>query len=392
MVELVSRKSLFYGAAAALAVGGIALFRNRRKGSSSPPSITAENAESEDLGRIFTVKSPSGAFLFRVAELGAILTSVQVEDRDGRVRDVVLGFDSIKQCKDLGNPAYFGCVVGRVANRIAGGRFELGGKEYQVNVNQKPNCLHGGLTGLDKKIWKGEICEHKVVLRCISEDGEEGFPGRVEFKVEYSLVEDAYGQYGIKIQYFATTDKPTIVNLTNHTYFNLSGHASGSVLDHTVQIFADFYTPVDSNMIPTGEILPVKNSPLDFNRPKTMRSDLKNVFQGTRGFDHNFVLKKRKGKNSELAAKVYCAHSGIGILCYTTMPGLQLYGGNWIGSSLSGLRLKDGALYGNYSGFCLETQYFPDACNHPNFPSIELHPGQEYNHETTYMFSNSPLF
>ena len=323
---------------------------------------------------LFTLTNANG-LVAKITDFGTIITELHVPDREGRLGDVVLGFDNLEQYLQ-GHP-YFGCTVGRVANRIAKGRFTLEGRAYQLAVNNGPNHLHGGLKALDKVVWKAEpLAGAAVKFSYTSPDGEEAYPGTVEFAVTMSLTD----ANELAIDYTAKTDKTTPINLTNHSYFNLAGH--GDILAHDLMISADYYTPTDANQIPTGEITPVRGTPMDFTSPKAIGSrfsELKNV---PAGYDQNYVV-NRAGKGLALAARVYESTSGRVMEVHTTQPGMQFYTANYLDGSLIG---KHNASYRQHSGFCLETQHYPDSVNHPSFPSTLLRPGQLYHHTTVHRF------
>jgi aldose 1-epimerase len=317
----------------------------------------------------------------KVMTYGAILTELDVPDRDGKLGDVVLGFDDLKGY--LAGHPYFGAVVGRVANRVAGGKFTLDGKEYKLAVNNGPNALHGGLKGFDKVVWQAEPVKAAdgvaVKLSYVSPDGEEGYPGKLSVTVTYTLT----NQNELKIDYTATTDKATPVNLSNHSYFNLAGPASGTILGHELMLAADRYTPVDATLIPTGEIKPVKGTPLDFTTPTPIGARI-NLLKGDPvGYDHNFVL-NGEGKSLALAARVREPKTGRLMEMYTTEPGVQFYTGNFLDGKNKG---KGGVAYQKHQGFCLEAQHFPDSVHHANFPSVILQPGKTYTQTTVYKFS-----
>jgi aldose 1-epimerase len=317
----------------------------------------------------------------KVITYGGILTELHVPDRDGNFGDVVLGFDNLESY--LAGHPHFGATTGRVANRIAKGKFTLDGKEYTLAVNNGPNSLHGGLKGFDKVVWKGEPKETSegvaAQLTYISPDGEEGYPGNLTTVVTYTLT----NQNELRIDYKATTDKPTPVNLTNHTYFNLAGSQSGEILDHELTIEAEEYTPADDTLIPTGEIRSVHDTPLDFTKPAKIGARIAQVADKTGGYDHNFVLKS-KGKKLALAARVYDPKTGRVMEMFTTEPGVQLYTANFLDGKLKG---KGGVTYQKHQAFCLEAQHFPDSVNHPEFPSVILRPGQTYIQTTVYKLS-----
>jgi aldose 1-epimerase len=317
----------------------------------------------------------------KVTNYGAILTELDVPDRDGKFADVVLGFDDLKGY--LGTHPYFGATVGRVANRIAKGKFTLKGKTYHLAVNNGPNALHGGKKGFDKVVWKAEPLRAAdgaaVKFTYRSPDGEEGYPGNLTASVTYTLTDDNE----LKIDYRAMTDQATPVNLTNHSYFTLAGPASGDVLGHEVMLAADRYTPVDDTLIPTGEIKSVKGTPLDFTQSTRIGARIAQVKGDPGGYDHNFVLKK-EGKELALAARVYEPRTGRVLEMFTTEPGVQFYTGNFLDGSIRG---KGGVVYKKHQGFCLEAQHFPDSVNHASFPSVILEPGKTYTQTTVYKFS-----
>ncbi len=317
----------------------------------------------------------------QIITYGAILTELHVPDRNGRLEDVVLGFADLKGYLQ-GHP-YFGATVGRVANRIAKGKFTLDGKEYTLAANNGPNALHGGLKGFDKVIWKAEPLQSAdgvgVTLSYRSRDGEEGYPGNLSTTVTYTLT----NQNELKIDYVATTDKATPVNLTNHSYFNLAGPKSGDILAHELMLAADKYTPADDTLIPTGEIKPVEGTPLDFRTPMTIGSRIDQLKGTVGGYDHNYVLRS-EGKRLALAARVREPKSGRVMEMFTTEPGVQFYTGNFLDGKLKG---KGGVTYQKHQGFCLEAQHFPDSVNHDNFPSVILKPGKTYTQTTVYKFS-----
>lgn len=331
----------------------------------------------------YTLVNANGAMV-KIINYGGIVTELWVPDKDGLLRDVVLGFDTLAEFEGPNDP-YFGCIVGRYANRIAQGRFTIDGITYQLACNDaggaRPNMLHGGVKGFQDVVWKAipmKTPEGPALrLKYLSHDGEEGFPGNLDVTVTYTLTNDN----ALKIEYVATTDKPTVVNLTNHAYFNLEGEGLGTILDHELMIAADNYTPVDNNLIPTGEIAPVAGTPLDFREPHKIGERIQAFAEPPfKGYDHNFVLNNQTGELA-LAARVKAPGSGIVMEVYTTQPGIQLYTGNWLD-----LKGKGGKYYGQYAGFCLETQHYPDSPNHPNFPSTLLAPGEVYKQVTVYKF------
>lgn len=320
-----------------------------------------------------------GGLVAKVMTYGATLTELHVPDRDGKLGDVVLGFDNLEQYLQ-GHP-YFGSTVGRVANRIAGGRFTLQGKQYKLALNNGPNHLHGGLKAFDKVVWKAKPVRRSdgpsVQFSYRSPDGEEGYPGNLDVTVTYTLT----NKNALRIDYTAKTDRATPVNLTNHAYFNLAGR--GDVLGHEVMLAADRYVAVDPTLIPTGELKPVRGTPMEFTRPRPIGARIAQVGGDPNGYDHCYVLKSG-GKRFDLAARVYEPTTGRVMTMYTSEPGVQFYTGNFLDGSLTG---KGGVVYRKHAGFCLEAGSFPDAVNQPKFPSIILRPGETYRQRTEYVFS-----
>jgi aldose 1-epimerase len=317
----------------------------------------------------------------KVMTYGAILTEVYTPDKSGKLDDVVLGFDNLKDYLK-GHP-FFGATVGRVANRIAKGKFTLDGKEYKLATNNGPNHLHGGNQGFDKHVWKAAAISDPagpaVRFTYRSPDGEEGYPGNVDVAVTYTLTNNNE----LKIDYTATTDKPTPVNLSNHSYFNLGGITKDDILGHELMLAADKYTPVNDTLIPTGEIKAVQGTPLDFTKPTAIGARIAQLKGNPGGYDHNFVLRGGE-KQPALAARVYEPKTGRVMEMYTTEPGVQFYTGNFLDGSQKG---KGGVVYQKHHGFCLEAQHFPDSVNHANFPSMILRPGQTYRQTTVYKFA-----
>ncbi|MCG6922283.1 MAG: galactose mutarotase [Acidobacteria bacterium] len=331
---------------------------------------------------LFTL-SREGAPTVRVTSYGAYIVSILTPDRDGKMADVVLGYRDLAGY--LGDTNFLGAVVGRYANRIARGEFSLGGKRYTLARNNAPNHLHGGPKGFHTKVWAPRIVSgpegDALELAITSPDGEEGYPGTLTATVVYSL--DADG--GLKLAYSATTDAETVLNLTNHAYFNLAGEGSGDILGHELQIEADSFTAVDETLIPTGEIRPVAGTPLDFREPVAIGARIDDAFpqlQAGGGYDNNYVVRGEPGE-LRLAARVFEPGSGRVLEVLTTQPGVQLYSGNFLDGTVVG---KSGRPYGKRSGFCLETQHFPDSPNHPEFPSVVLAPGERYSETTVYRF------
>jgi aldose 1-epimerase len=323
---------------------------------------------------LFTISN--GSMSFSVTNFGCIITSIVVPSPKGVKSDIALGYSTLEGY--IRNPCFFGCIVGRYANRISSAAFTLAGTKYHLGANEGENCLHGGKPGYHKMIWDAEAFsntrESGVLFRRTSKDGEQGFPGELDIKVSYSLT----AENDIIIRYNAKTDAPTPVNLTNHTYFNLAGHDSGSVLDHQVQLFCDRYVPVDSDMIPSGEILDVAGTPFDFRNPKAIGKDIASV---PGGFDHNWEI-NRSGEGPSPVAGVFDPASGRTMTVYSTQPGVQFYTGNFLLNEIG----KNGESYGKHSGFCLETQHFPDSPNRKEFPDSVLLPGDHYRQQTIWHF------
>lgn len=332
---------------------------------------------------LYTLTNSSGTEV-KITNYGATITALKVVDREGNFEDVVLGFDNLEGYLQQGVP-YFGAIVGRYGNRIANAKFTLDGQTYQLAANNGPNHLHGGEKGYDKVVWKAEEVTSAegaaVKLSYLSKDGEEGYPGNLNIDVTYTLTNDDE----LKIDYKATTDKATVVNLTNHAYFNLSGNLGEPILDHMVMINADRMVPVNDQLIPTGNLKPVAGTPFDFTQPTRVgaRIDtLEEQITRGKGYDHCWVLNGQPGTMS-LAATVHEPTSGRFMEVFTTEPGIQFYTGNFLDGSLSG---KD-VTYKHRTGFCLETEHYPDSPNQPSFPSVVLRPGETYQTQTTYKFS-----
>jgi aldose 1-epimerase len=330
----------------------------------------------------YTITSKNGVVV-KLISRGATLTEWHVPDKNGKMDDVVFGFDDVAGYESKGN-GYFGATAGRVANRIAGGKFKVDGKEYNVAKNDGPNALHGGVKrSLDKVVWDGQPFENAsgqgVVFKYVSPDGEEGYPGKLTTRVTYTLTD----KDELKIDYEAVTDKATPINLTNHAYFNLSGAGAPTILDHELKLEADRYTPIDDTLIPTGELASVEGTPFDFREFHKIgeRVEQLNDKPG-KGYDHNFVLNNQDG-DLALAATVREAKSGRVLKVYTTEPGVQFYGGNF----LDGVKGKDGKSYPYRSGFCLETQHYPNSVNQPDFPDAVLRPGKTYRHTCIYQIT-----
>jgi aldose 1-epimerase len=329
------------------------------------------------------VLTNSSGMVAKVMTYGATVTELDTPDRNGKLDDVVLGFDTLAGY--LGKEPYFGATVGRVANRIARGRFTLNGRTYQLATNDGPNHLHGGTRGFDKVVWDARIASGSngpaVEFSHLSRDGEEGYPGNCSVKATYGLSD----RNELWISYSVTTDQDTPVNVTNHSYFNLGGAENGGILDHRLKLNADRFTPVDPGLIPTGEILPVAGTPMDFRQFTPIGERVAEVGGNPRGYDHNYALNGEAGQLS-LAATVYEPVSGRTMVVETTEPGIQFYSGNFLDGTLTG---KRGVTYRQYWGLALETQHYPDSVNHANFPSCILKAGQTYTSTTLYRFSAS---
>jgi len=325
---------------------------------------------------MFTLTNDRGMEM-QVMSYGGIITSLKVPGRDGRASDVVLGFDSPQRYLDQPPPPYFGALIGRYGNRIAKGKFTLDGHTYTLAINNDPNHLHGGTRGFDKVLWTAIPRESadgaSVVFTRTSPDGEEGYPGNLQVRVTYTLT----NRNELTLDYHATTDKATPVNLTQHSYFNLAGHDAGDILGHQLLINADRYTPVDATLIPTGELAPVQGTPFDFRQPTAIGARI------DQGYEHNWVL-NRSGSGLSLAAHLTDPKSGRSLEIRTTEPGLQFYSGNFLDGTIKG---KGDHVYAHRSGLCLETQHYPDSPNKQNFPSTILKPGQNYDSKTVFAFS-----
>jgi aldose 1-epimerase len=329
---------------------------------------------------LFTLRNANGMEI-GVVTLGGIITTWRAADRDGAFDDVVLGHDAVAGYQP--NPTYFGTLIGRYGNRIAGGKFTLDGATYTLARNNGPNHLHGGNKGWDQAVWRAAPFDRQgevgLVLTHRSPDGDEGYPGTIDARVTYTLND----RNELRVDYQATTDKPTVINLTQHSYFNLAGARANDILTHELMLNAPTFTPVDETLIPTGEIAPVAGTPFDFTTPTPIGARINQAdvqLQRGRGYDHNFVL-ARTGEGLSLAARVYEPISGRTLEITTTEPGIQFYSGNFLDGTIKG---KGGRVYGQRSGFCLETQHYPDSPNRANFPSTELRPGQQYRSSTVF--------
>jgi aldose 1-epimerase len=355
-------------------------------GAAAFPPTAAAGVERSPFGEaggkpveLYTLTNASG-MKAKVMTYGATLTELWVPDRNGRLGDVVLGFDSLPGY--LGKEPYFGATVGRVGNRIARGRFTLDGKSYRLATNDGPNHLHGGLRGFDKVVWAARIESSAdgpaVAFSYSSPDGEEGYPGNCRVTVVYTLADSG----ALRLAYTVTTDRNTPVNVTNHSYFNLGGAENGGILDEVLTLHADRYTPVDATLIPTGEIAPVAGTPMDFRTAATIGSRIKEVGGNPVGYDHNFVVNGGGGKLAPVAT-VYDPRSGREMDVLSTEPGVQFYTGNFLDGTITG---KGGVVYRQYAALALETQHFPDSVNQPHFPSYVLKAGDTYRSTTLYRF------
>jgi aldose 1-epimerase len=371
---------------AVVAVGLVGASPSEAKGK---PSISREVFGSVKGQTVYRYTLTNGRFRVRILTYGGILQTIEVPDRHGRLTNVTLGFRTLDDYVTTGNSPYFGALIGRYGNRIAEGSFVLDGQVYDdLAINNPPNHLHGGLVGFDKRVWSASAVRGRdtvgLRLSYTSQNGEEGYPGTLRTTVTYTITRNR----GIWIDYRATTDRATIVNLTNHAYWNLGGEGTGTIDNHLLQINAARYTPVDSTLIPTGAIDRVAGTPMDFTRPTPIgarnRSNFQQIVFG-RGYDHNWVLNRRDDtyKHLQFAARATDPRSGRQLTIYTTEPGLQFYGGNFLDGTLYG---TSGRAYRQGDGFALETQHYPDSPNHANFPSTVLRPGQLYHTTTVYQF------
>ena len=346
-------------------------------------TVSAQVADFDSI-KLYTLKNDNG-MIVTVTNYGAIITSIKVPDRDGKMADVALGYNRVEDYINAVDKPYFGAIVGRYGNRIAKGEFTLDGQTYSLATNNGENHLHGGIIGFDKVVWAvvNERSTNSIQLAYQAKDMEEGYPGNLEMTVKYTLTDDN----SIIVDYLATTDKATPVNLTQHTYFNLKGEGEGNILGHELMLNAKQYTPVDAGMIPTGETSSVKGTPFDFTTAKPIGRDINQDHEQLKlggGFDHNWILDKgNKQKELTLAARVHEPTSGRTLEVHTTEPGIQFYCGNFLDGRLQG---KSGTAYLNRGGFCLETQHYPDSPNQPNFPSTILQPGEKYESQTIFKF------
>jgi aldose 1-epimerase len=332
---------------------------------------------------LYSLKNKKGMEV-SITNFGATVVTLKVPDRGGKATDIVLGYDTLDGYEK--GTSYFGATVGRYGNRIAGGKFSLDGKTYTLPKNNGENTLHGGIVGFNKRVWKAREIDSKegeaLEMSYLSADGEEGFPGSLSAKVVFTLPTD---RNELKIDYTATTDKDTVLNLTNHSYFNLAGEGNGDILDHVLTLHAKEFTPVDKGLIPTGELRNVAGTPMDFNSATAIGKRINESYEQLvfgKGYDHNWVL-TRAGSGLVIAAEAYDPKSGRKLEVLTTEPGLQFYSGNF----LDGAKGKGNKPYPQRAAFCLETQHFPDSPNHPNFPSTVLKPNQVFHSQTVFRFS-----
>ena len=365
----------------------LALFLVPLAPAGADPITDAEPVSSKPFGKIpkgeevtlYTLTNKNGMSV-SIMDYGATIVNLVVPDRDGKLEDIALGFD--KLAPYLKNTSYFGATIGRYANRIAKGQFSIGRDSYQLTISDPPNSLHGGIRGFDKRMWKVEPVESEIPavrFSRLSPDGEEGYPGNLYATVTFSLSDDNR----LRIAYQATTDKSTIINLTNHTYFNLAGQGNGTILEQVLTLQAKSFLPVDATLIPTGEILSVEGTPWDFLTPTPIGAHLKEAGGKPVGFDHNYILKKGFFTRTAVAAVVEEPKSGRTLTITTDQPGIQFYSGNFLDGTVIG---KGGKPYRQYTGFCLEPQHYPDSPNQPSFPSVILRPGETYKTTSDYTF------
>lgn len=378
MHNLTSRIAILSLAVAALGISGCATHEHSSASISEQPFGATTDGTNV---KLYTLRNGHGAEA-TICNYGGLVTSLKVPDKNGNSGDVVLGYDNLAAY--IKDSPYFGALIGRYGNRIAKGKFTLDGKQYSLATNNGPNALHGGIKGFDKVVWQANPHETKsgpsLELTYVSKDGEEGYPGTLSVKAVYTLTDDN----ALKLEYTATTDKDTVANLTHHSYFNLAG--KGDVLNHVVMINADKFTPVDSTLIPTGELKPVDGTPFDFRTPTAIGARIQQDDQQLKfgnGYDHNWVINNYTGK-VRLMARVTEPTSGRVLEVFSSEPGLQFYSGNFLDGTLTG---KGGWVYQFRNGFCMEPQHFPDSPNQPNFPSVVLKPGQVYHNTIIYRFS-----
>lgn len=342
-------------------------------------SFIGKSSEGEDI-YLYNLVSQYGSV--KISSLGASVESIIVQDKNGNYVDVALGFDNVSAMEQQGQ--FIGSIVGRCANRIEKGSFNLNNKAYTLAVNDPPNHLHGGINGFNTRVWHADICDNQLIFKLYSHDGDEGYPGNLEVSVTYEF--DDNGR--LKISYYAVSDADTVVNLTNHTYFNLSGHKDGDITDHLIKINSDYFTSCDDNCLPNGGIVAVEGTPMDFRVLRTIGQYINCDYEQIKnagGYDHNYIIKKGQGE-FDFAGQAFSPKTGIYLNVYTDMPGLQFYSGNNIKELPLG---KENSVYGKRSGFCLETQFYPNALRHKRFPSPILKAGEVYKHITCYQFGVS---
>jgi aldose 1-epimerase len=351
-----------------------------RRGVARTPFGTMPDGEAVER---FTLVNSNGITL-EVLSYGGIIQSIRIPDRRGAMADVALGYDTLEQYR--GDKSHFGSLVGRYANRIRAGHFTLDGRDYQLACNEGRSHLHGGVRGFDRRVWTVAPFDTSsgvgVVLGFVSPDGEEGYPGAVQVRVTYTLTD----ANALIVEYLATSDAPTPINLTQHSYFNLRGEGNGDILGHDIQLAASRFTPIDENLVPTGELRDVAGTPFDFRTPRVIGERIGDADEQLRvagGYDHNFIIDRANDTELALAARLTDPESGRGLDIYTTQPGIQFYSGNFLDG---GPVTKHGGRYPHRSGLALETQHFPDSPNHPSFPSTILRPGQEFRSRSEYHF------
>ncbi len=378
-----------------LAILLLATACNGKKSSSSTNSVDSTNYTAVDTlakqssfqqqvdGKkvdLYTLKNKNGITV-KITNFGACIVQVLVPDNKGRYEDITLGYNSLKGYQE--DKIFLGATVGRYANRIAKGSFKLDGKTYKLAVNNGVNSLHGGIKGFNKVVWDADQKGDSLILKYTSKDMEEGYPGKLDVTLTYSLT----NSNELNIDFFAVTDKKTVINLTNHAYYNLKGEGSGDILGHTLEIFADKITPVDASLIPTGKLMNVENTPFDFRKPKIIGQDINDTLveqmKFGMGFDHNWVLNK-KNDSLSLAARLSEASTGRSIEVWTTDPAIQFYSGNFMNGSVKG---KRGNVYNKRNAVAMEPQHYPDSPNHPEFPSVVLNPGKKYHHLIVLKFN-----
>jgi len=364
----------------------LCLFSCKENKKSEVKLLDAKNFATQIDGKevgLYTLESGNNMYV-QITNFGGRVVSLWVPDKNGKMDDIALGRSDIQQYIEHKGERFIGCTVGRYANRIANGQFEIDGVTYNVPINNNGQSLHGGLKGLDLVVWNvDKVSENEIELSYISPDGEEGYPGTLKIKVTYTLTKDNE----LKLTYSAVTDKPTVINLSHHGFFNLRGEGKGTINDHILTINADYITPVNEVLIPTGELMPVEGTPFDFRKATPIGervNDDNEQLKFGKGYDHNWVLNRTSEKDVELAASVYEPISGRYMEVWTDQPGLQFYGGNFFDGNGQG---KYGSTFNYREGLALETQHFPNSPNQPNFPSTRLNPGEEYTQTCIYKFS-----